>query len=63
MDFGFGTYDLKQIVAFTAVTNNRSRAVMERLGLSRRHALDFDHPALPADHPLRAHLVYAVVRP
>jgi ribosomal-protein-alanine N-acetyltransferase len=33
---------------------------MERLGFVRSPALDFDHPALAADHPLRAHVVYAL---
>ena len=59
---GFETLGLETIVAFTAVTNTSSRGVMERLGMTRRPRLDFDHPALAEDHPLRAHVVHALTR-
>lgn len=59
---GFGRLSLTAIVAFTADSNVRSRAVMERIGMERRADLDFLHPRLAADHPLRAHVVY-VARP
>lgn len=60
--FGFDDLDLAEIVSFTTVTNVRSRAVMERLGLSRDPADDFDHPSLPAGHPLRSHVLYRLGR-
>lgn len=47
-----------EIYAFTAASNLASRAVMERIGLHRAAELDFLHPALAADHPLRPHVVY-----
>ncbi len=56
---GFGRLGLPEIVAFTAASNTRSRAVMERLAFTRRPQCDFDHPALAAAHPLRPHVVYA----
>jgi 8-oxo-dGTP pyrophosphatase MutT (NUDIX family) len=31
---------------------------MERLGMTRNPADDFDHPRLPTDHPLRRHILY-----
>jgi ribosomal-protein-alanine N-acetyltransferase len=34
---------LAEIVSFTAATNLRSRAVMERLGMQRNPMDDFDH--------------------
>jgi RimJ/RimL family protein N-acetyltransferase len=55
---GFGIVGLEQIVSFTVPGNRRSRAVMERLGMSRRAEDDFDHPSLPAGHPLRRHVLY-----
>jgi RimJ/RimL family protein N-acetyltransferase len=58
--FGFDDLNLDEIVSFTTVTNRRSRAVMERLGMHRDPADDFDHPALPAGHPLRPHVLYRV---
>lgn len=47
-----------EIVSFTAGSNRRSRAVMERLGFTRDEASDFDHPRLAPDHSLRRHVVY-----
>jgi ribosomal-protein-alanine N-acetyltransferase len=54
-----------EIVAFTVVDNWRSRRVMERLGMSRDPAEDFDHPRLvdERDHPLRRHVLYRIRRP
>jgi hypothetical protein len=31
---------------------------MERLGMTRDPADDFDHPRLPEGHPLRHHVLY-----
>ena len=58
--FGFEVLDLDEIVSFTTVGNARSRAVMERLGLSHDPADDFDHPALAAGSPLRPHVLYRI---
>lgn len=60
--FGFRTLGLDQIVSFTTVTNEPSRAVMRRLGMTHDPADDFDHPALP-DHPLQRHVLYRLPRP
>lgn len=54
---GFETLGLAEVVSFTALSNRRSQAVMERLGM-RRTAEDFDHPVLPEGHPLRRHCLY-----
>ncbi|GAA2079648.1 GNAT family N-acetyltransferase [Aeromicrobium tamlense] len=59
---GFDMLGLREIVSFTAVGNLRSRAVMERLGMTHDEADDFDHPALPADSPLRHHVLYRLPR-
>jgi RimJ/RimL family protein N-acetyltransferase len=48
--------------AITTVENNRSRAVMERLGMIYRSDLDFDHPRLAADDPLLRHVAYELLR-
>jgi RimJ/RimL family protein N-acetyltransferase len=58
LGYGFGTLSLLEVVSFTASTNRRSRAVMERLGMRRDPAEDFDHPVLPEGHPLREHVLY-----
>jgi RimJ/RimL family protein N-acetyltransferase len=47
-------------VSFTTPANQRSQAVMRRLGMHRDPADDFDHPSLPPGHPLRRHVLYRV---
>ncbi|MDU2611110.1 GNAT family N-acetyltransferase, partial [Pseudomonas aeruginosa] len=37
-----------------------SWGLMERLGMRRDPAEDFDHPLLAADHPMRRHILYRV---
>ncbi len=59
---GFGDLGLEEIVSFTAVANDRSRAVMQRLGMTTDPRDDFDHPALPPGHPLRQHVLYRLPR-
>lgn len=58
LEYGFETLSLASIVAFTATTNLPSQAVMNRIGMTRREDLDFDHPALPKGHPLERHVVW-----
>lgn len=58
LDFGFATLGLREIVAMTAVSNLRSRRVMERLGMQRDVNGDFDHPRIEPGHPLRRHVLY-----
>jgi RimJ/RimL family protein N-acetyltransferase len=62
LDYGFNELALDEIVAFTAVGNERSRRVMERLGMTRNPDDDFDHPSVPEDHPVRRHVLYRVSR-
>jgi RimJ/RimL family protein N-acetyltransferase len=58
LDVGFRYLGLGEIVSFTTEANRRSRAVMERIGMTRSPADDFDHPALSEGHPLRRHVLY-----
>ena len=59
---GFGDAGLEQIVSMTTPGNVRSRAVMERLGMTRDPDGDFEHPKIPAGHRLRTHLLYRLRR-
>jgi RimJ/RimL family protein N-acetyltransferase len=61
--FGFDTLGLEEIVSFTVADNLRSRRVMERIGMHRNPADDFDHPALSEGDPLRRHVMYRMTRP
>lgn len=59
---GFQVLHLKEILSLTVPTNLRSRRVMEKLGMIRDPAEDFDHPQLPPAHPLRRHVLYRLSR-
>jgi RimJ/RimL family protein N-acetyltransferase len=61
LDHGFRGLGIPEIVTFTAASNVRSRAVMDRLAFERQPLRDFDHPALEVGHPLRPHVVYAMM--
>lgn len=56
--FGFQTAELPEIVSFTSNLNVASIRVMERIGLLRDPAGDFDHPRIPEGHPLRWQVLY-----
>jgi ribosomal-protein-alanine N-acetyltransferase len=58
LQYAFANLQLDRVVSFTAVQNQRSRAVMERLGM--QYLNDFDHPLLPQDDRLQRHVLYAI---
>jgi RimJ/RimL family protein N-acetyltransferase len=62
LTFAFQRLGLPEVVSFTVPGNLRSRAVMERLGMNRDPADDFDHPWIPEGHPLRRHVLYRLRR-
>jgi RimJ/RimL family protein N-acetyltransferase len=61
--YGFDTVGLNEILSFAAVQNLRSRRVMEKIGMRHCPDDDFDHPVLPARHPLQRHALYRISRP
>lgn len=61
LGIGFEQLGLDEIVSFTAVGNRRSRAVMERLGMTETDPT-FMHPALPIDSAVREHCLYRLSR-
>jgi len=60
LDCGFGAWRLERITSFTVPANERSWRVMERLGMSRSPADDFDHPLIAPDSSLRRHVTYVM---
>lgn len=58
LDFGFTALKLTEVLAWTTRDHFASRSVMAKLGMRHDPAGDFDHPALPATHPLRRHVLY-----
>lgn len=61
--WGFAELSLPRIVAITTPGNIRSWGLMERLGMTRRADLDFDHPEVKVGDPLRPHIVYVATAP
>jgi len=60
--WSFETLRDEAIWAITWEGNVRSRTVMDRLGMAYRADLDFDHPKLREDDPLRPHVTYSLAR-
>ena len=63
LNYGFTTLQLPEIVSYTAMDNQRSRSVMERIGMHHNPQDDFDHPKVPIGHPLRKHVLYRISSP
>lgn len=57
-----GGEPLDEIVAFVVPANGRSQRVMERLGMARDPAADFEHPRIPVGHRLRPHWLFRIER-
>lgn len=62
LNYGFEKLKLDEIVALTVPANTRSRAVMQRIGMTRNPADDFDNAAVPDGSPLKRHVLYRLQR-
>ncbi|MHB9799220.1 GNAT family N-acetyltransferase [Pseudomonas sp. MT3] len=62
LDFAFDSLELAEVVAFTVPANLPSQGLMQRLGMRRDAAGDFEHPRLPEGHALRQHVLYRISR-
>ena len=63
LDWGWANLAVDRIIAITTPGNANSWRLMERLGMRRRHDLDFAHPAVAPDDPLSPHITYEILRP
>ena len=61
LKYAFETLGLEEIVSFTAVINERSSRVMERLHM-KRDVETFEHPSVETGHALREHVNYRITR-
>lgn len=57
LQVAFDEIGLPEVVSFTSTGNERSQAVMHRLGMTHDPADDFDHPRVPPGSPLRRHVL------
>ena len=58
LKYGYETLGLEEIVSYTAVANQRSRHIMEKIGMHHLPEDDFDHPGIAEGHPLRRQVLY-----
>jgi len=58
LDFAFDHLQLDEVVAHTTQLNERSRAVMRRLGMTHDPGDDFDAPWYQPGHPRRRFVLY-----
>jgi RimJ/RimL family protein N-acetyltransferase len=63
LEYAFGSLGLEEVVSLTTTTNLRSERVMQKIGMHRDPAGDFDHPVIPEGHHLRRHVLYRIHRP
>jgi RimJ/RimL family protein N-acetyltransferase len=63
LNFAFHQLGLVEVVAITAIPNQPSRRVMEKLGMTHRPELDFNHPRVPAGHQYERHTLYSLRNP
>lgn len=63
MNYAFEVLKLEEVVSFTIPKNQRSERLMQRLGMRRDIAGNFDHPNLPENHPMRPHILYRLSNP
>ncbi len=59
--FAFEELELDEVVAFTAVINEHSQLIMQRIGMSDTQE-NFYHPMLDANHRLAEHVLYKITR-
>jgi len=52
-----------EVVAIIALPNQPSRRVMEKLGMTHRPELDFNHPRVPAGHEFEGRTLYSLSNP
>lgn len=53
----------KEVVAYTSTINTPSRQLMEKLGMTRSSADDFDDSTVPEGNALRPHVLYRIGNP
>jgi len=58
LEYAFNTLNLKEVVSFTSIGNQKSIRVMEKIGLKHDPKDDFYHPKLDKDHPLALNVLY-----
>ena len=61
--WGWANLAMPRVTAITVPANSASWRLMERLGMTRDPAEDFEHPNVPDGSPLKRHILYRIARP
>ncbi|WP_455207895.1 GNAT family N-acetyltransferase [Kaarinaea lacus] len=61
LEIAFKRLHIPEVYSFTPVSNKKSQAVMERIGMVNTNK-NFEHPMIPENHPLREHYLYKADR-
>lgn len=61
LQYGWDQFEFDKIYSFTALLNERSERVMQKIGMQKTG--DFDHPKLDKGHALERHVLYEIERP
>jgi len=61
LKIAFNNLNLPEVYSFTSLSNKKSQAVMESIGMKNTNK-NFEHPMIPENHPLREHYLYKAVR-
>lgn len=60
LKYAFDVLHADEVISITTHTNTPSRRVMEKIGMIRDEAGDFDHPMITEGSPIRAHVLYRI---
>lgn len=58
LEYAFNILKMNEIYSFTAVLNQPSEKVMQRIGMEK--IKEFDHPSVEIESPLRRHVLYKI---
>lgn len=58
LEYGFTKLNFEAVYSFTSVLNNKSEAVMKRIGMQKIGV--FNHPKIELNHPLCSHVNYVI---
>lgn len=63
LNYAGAVLNAPEVVAITTRTNQPSRRVMDKIGMTYDASDDFEHPLIDKGHPLRPHVLYRIKNP
>ena len=59
LKYAFNTLNLNEVVSFTTLANDRSKAIMQKIGMHNSNQ-NFMHPDIEVSHPQCEHVLYKI---